>query len=69
VGIDEDSSIKLPIFDLLIKSSSLHKVLRNRKEDDPSTFDEFVIIDGLKMCIINRDTILLKHGAMGSFQR
>lgn len=69
MGLKEDSSVQVPMFDLLIKSSNLHKVLRNRKEDDPSTFDEFVIIDGLKMCIINRHTILMKHGAMGAFQR
>lgn len=69
MGLKEESQVQVPIFDLLIKSSNLHKVLRNRKEDDPSTFDEFVIIDGLKMCIINRHTILMKHGAMGAFQR
>lgn len=69
LGLDEESGLQIPLFDLLIKSSILSKKLKNRKEEDPSTYDEWVIIDGLKLTVVNGHTILMKHGAMGAFQR
>jgi len=54
---------------LLIRVAIIQKKMPKRKEEDPNTWDETIIIDGLKMQVINKDMILLKHGAMGAYQR
>ena len=69
MGFKNENSFRMPEFNLLVKNTIIYQKLTRRKDEDPSTFDQWIIIDGLKMQVINRDTILLKHGAMGAYQR
>lgn len=62
-------NIDLPNFNLLIKQSLVNKKLTKRKEGDLETYNQIMVIDGLKLQIINKTTFLLKHGAMGPYQR
>ena len=68
-GQNIDRKFKLPEFNLLIRVAIIQKKMPKRKEEDVNTWDETIIIDGLKMQVINKDMILLKHGAMGAYQR
>jgi hypothetical protein len=67
VGRKNDPNFRMPDFNILIKSSIITKKLPRRKEEDPSTWDKYFIIDGLKLQVINKDTLLFKHGAMGAY--
>ena len=49
LGKKGDSNFKMIEFNLLIRAAIMQKKMPKRKEEDPSTWNQFLIIDGLKM--------------------
>jgi hypothetical protein len=40
-----------------------------RRDEDPTTHLQWLILDGVKLQIVNKQNIIFKHGAMGTYQR